>query len=156
MVKNLTNFIFLDIIMLLKTKFYIINLQKMETPKTSAEKRKFTYLDWKLIKHKELALALNPFMNEFETHEFNRVKWDLLNLVKHMDKIKEKLEKLYSLWIDVEELKIKFFSFGTIHDEWFRWTERDNITYYDLENKLQSLDNEIDKILEEYNKINEQ
>ena len=127
----------------------------METPKSSAEKSKFIYLDWKLIKD-ELTRTLDPYMDDFQTHEFDRVKWDLLNLVKHMDKIKEKLEKLYSLWIDVTDLKVKFDTFGKIHDEWFRWTERDKITYYDLSNRLRSLDHEIDKILEEYNKINEQ
>ena len=123
----------------------------METSKTSAEKRKFTYIDWKLIKERELALALEPFMDESETERFNRVKKDLLLLVEHMDQIKEKLEKLYSLWVDVTQLKVKFFSFGRIQLDWFTGTESDNITYYDLKNKLRSLDHEIDKILEAYN-----
>lgn len=125
----------------------------METPKNSSEKkRQFIFHDWKLYKDEIWSLLMGKSMDEYETEKFDKMKSKLLWLVELMDNIKEKLEKLDSLWVEFLD---KDFSFGEIYNKWFKWVERQNVSYYDLHNKLYSLDQKLDQALEAYNNSDE-
>ena len=125
----------------------------METPKNSSEKkRQFIFHDWKLYKDEIWSLLMGKSMDEYETEKFDKMKSKLLWLVELMDNIKEKLEKLNSLWVEFLD---KDFSFSEIYNKWFKWVERQNVSYYDLHNKLDSLDQKLDQALEAYNNSDE-
>ena len=125
----------------------------METPKNSSEKkRQFIFHDWKLYKDEIWSLLMGKSMDEYETEKFDKMKSKLLWLVELMDSIKEKLEKLDNLWVEFLD---KDFSFDEIYNKWFKWVERQNVSYYDLHNKLYSLDQKLDQALEAYNNSDE-
>ena len=94
-----------------------------------------------------LALALKPRMDEYETDKFNSLRGKFTWLVELMDRINEKLKKIDDFWIYLLD-SVRFEKlnreFGT-----------GKISYSELNKELISLDQLLDKVIDEYNKRND-
>ena len=114
----------------------------------SFKKRQYLFSKWKLYNDELGSILMAPKMDEYEMEKFNQMRSKLLNLVELMDGIKEKLDKLYNLWVEFND---KEFFFDDIYNKWFKGIEEQKISYYDLHEKLFTLYKTLDKAIEEYN-----
>ena len=113
----------------------------------NSEKKFYNYFPGSGLVQDEISEVFEQNVDEYEKEKFNNLKNKLQDLVELMDKIEKKFKKADDLWIHI----FRDINIDEIYNEWFKGIEEQKISYYELHQKLFTLNKTLDEAIEAYN-----